>query len=143
MSPRADPLLAAIDAARAPTYTILARWSKEQTPDWYAANQEEDGTLPSGVANPSAADRTIDVTGSLFDGKVYKAPAYPRRFLKEELLRIRQTKKGIPIVDWGDDKDGSKKTAKDVLDMDEGETIEEYEVEKIVKYVGKGKKKVR
>jgi len=26
--------------------------------------------------------------------------------------------------------------------MDEGETIEEYEVEKIVKYVGKGKKKV-
>ena len=128
--------------ARAPTYTILARWSKEQTPDWYAANQEEDGTLPSGVANPSAADRTIDVTGSLFDGKVYKAPAYPRRFLKEELLRIRQTKKGIPIVDWGDDKDGTKKTAKDVLDMGEGETIEEYEVEKIVKYVGKGKKKV-
>ena len=128
--------------ARAPTYTILARWSKEQTPDWYAANQEEDGTLPSGVANPSDADRTIDVNGSIFDGKVYKAPAYPRRFLKEELLRVRQTKKGIPIVDWGDDKDGSKKTAKDVLDMDEGETIEEYEVEKIVKYVGKGKKKV-
>jgi hypothetical protein len=94
------------------------------------------------VANPSDADRTIDVNGSIFDGKVYKAPAYPRRFLKEELLRVRQTKKGIPIVDWGDDKDGSKKTAKDVLDMDEGETIEEYEVEKIVKYVGKGKKKV-
>ena len=45
-------------------------------------------------------------------------------------------------MDWGDGKDGKKKTASDVLDMDEGETLEEYEVEKIVKYVGKGKKKV-
>eukprot|EP01046_Picozoa_sp_COSAG06_P004290 COSAG06_NODE_178_length_20949_cov_26.114053_7_plen_587_part_00 len=128
--------------ARAPTYTIVARWSKEQTPDWYAANQEEDGTLPSGVSNPSDADRTIDVAGSLFDGKVYKAPAYPRRFLKEELLRVRQTKKGIPIVDWGETKDGKKKTGSDVLDMDEGETIEEYVVEKIVKYTDKKKTKV-
>ena len=51
-------------------------------------------------------------------------------------------KKGIPIVDWGEDSKGKKKTAKDVLDMDEGETLEEYEVEKIVRYVGKGKKKV-
>ena len=128
--------------ARAPTYTILARWSKEQTPDWYAANQEDDGTLPSGVSNPSDADRTIDVAGSIFDGKVYKAPAFPRRFLKEELVRVQQTKKGIPIVDWGDDKDGKKKTAQDVLVMGEGETLEEYEVEKILRYVGKGKKKV-
>ena len=33
-------------------------------------------------------------------------------------------------------------TASDVLDMDEGETVEEYVVDKIVRYVGKGKKKV-
>lgn len=35
----------------------------------------------------------------------------------------------MPIVDWGETKDGNKKTASDVLDMDEGETIEEYVVE--------------
>ena len=128
--------------ARAPTYTIIARWSKEQTPDWYAANQEPDGTLPSGVSNPSDADREIDVPGSIFDGERYKAPAYPRRFLKEELLRVRQTKKGIPIVEWGKTKDGKKKTSEDVLDIDEGETLEEYEVDKILKYTDKKKTKV-
>eukprot|EP01043_Picozoa_sp_COSAG02_P037612 COSAG02_NODE_2836_length_7923_cov_152.700153_7_plen_131_part_00 len=76
------------------------------------------------------------------DGERYKAPAYPRRFLKEELLRVRQTKKGIPIVEWGTTKDGKKKTSEDVLDIDEGETIEEYVVEKILRYTDKKKNKV-
>ena len=129
--------------ARAPTYTILARWSKESTPDWFEANQEEDGTIPSSVASPSEESRTIDAEGSIFDGEVYKKPAYPRRFLKEELVRVVQDKKGIPVVNWGETKGGKKKTAADVLDMDEGETLEEYVVEEIKRYVkGSNKKKV-
>ena len=129
--------------ARAPTYTILARWSKESTPDYYEANAEPDGTLPSSVVSPSDADRTIDINGNLFDGKIYKKPAYPRRFLKEELVRVLKDSKGIPIVEWGEDEKGKKKTASDVLDMDEGETLEEYEVESIVKRVGKSKVEVK
>ena len=128
--------------ARAPTYTVLARWSKESTPDWYAANAEDDGTLPSSVTTPSAADRTINIPGSLFHNKVYKKPAYPRRFLKEELVRVLKDENGIPIVEWGSDDEGKKKTAKDVLDMEEGETVEEVDVEKIVGYANKSKTKV-
>ena len=128
--------------ARAPTYTILARWSKESTPDYYKANAEDDGTLPSAVQTPSVNDRTIDIPGNIFDDKVFKTPAYPRRFLKEELLRVVKNKKQIPIVDWGE-KGKKKQVAADVLDMDEGETIEEYEVEHIVKKVGKNKVEVK
>ena len=49
-------------------------------------------------------------------------------------------KKGIPVVNWGETK-GGKKTAADVLDMDEGETLEEYEVQEIKGYVKGSKKK--
>ena len=131
--------------ARAPTYTILARWSKESTPDFYEANQEPDGTLPSGVSTPSAADRTIDAPGSIFDGKVYEKPAYPRRFLKEELVRVRQDKKGVPIVQWGTTEKGGKgkqKTGEDVLDIKASETLEEYEVETVLRWANKSKTKV-
>ena len=131
--------------ARAPTYTILARWSKESTPDYYAANQENDGTLPSGVSTPSVADRTIDAPGSIFDGRVYEKPAYPRRFLKEELLRVRQDKKGIPIVEWGTTEKGGKgkkKTGEDVLGIKAAETLETYEVQRIVRWANKSKTKV-
>ena len=72
---------------------------------------------------------------------MYKKPAYPRRFLKEELVRVVKDKKGIPVVNWGETKGGKKKTAADVLDMDEGETMEEYEVQEIKGYVKGSKKK--
>ena len=130
------------EVARAPTYTVLARWSKESTPDWYDANAEDDGTLPSSVATPSESDRTINIPGSLFHNKVYKKPAYPRRFLKQELVRVLKDEKNIPIVEWGTDAKGKKQTAADVLDMDEGETLEEYVVKKIMKYANKSKTKV-
>ena len=55
---------------------------------------------------------------------------------------MRQTKKGIPIVEWGTTKDGKKKTSEEILDIDEGETIEEYVVEKILRYTDKKENKV-
>ena len=76
---------------------------------------------------------------------MYEKPAYPRRFLKEELVRVRQDKKGVPIVQWGTTEKGGKgkqKTGEDVLDIKASETLEEYEVETVLRWANKSKTKV-
>lgn len=118
--------------ARAPTYSITARWSKESTPDYYAANDELDGTIPSGAKDLVSEDaRTIKIPGHKFNGEVFEKPAYERRFTKEELVRVPVDKKGAPKVKWGNKSDSE---IADYLGQDKsGQTIEEYEIEKIVK----------
>eukprot|EP01047_Picozoa_sp_COSAG01_P072823 COSAG01_NODE_11689_length_1878_cov_144.896009_2_plen_483_part_01 len=83
---------------KAPTYTVIAHWSKESNADWYAANSE-DTTLPSGI---TLKDEVIDVPGSPLDGRPYKAGSYGRKFLKDELVRVPTDKKGEPIADGRD-----------------------------------------
>ena len=87
---------------------IIAKWSKESTPDWYEANQEEGGTLPSGV---KIRDEEIDIPGSTFDGETFARGSYGRKFVKDELVRGPMDKKGQPIVE-------GKLTGKDETDAD-------------------------
>jgi hypothetical protein len=98
----------------APTYTIIAKWSKETTPDWYAANEEEGGTLPSGV---KIRDEVIDIPGSVFDGETFARGSYGRKFVKDELVRVPMDKEGKPIVE-------GKLTGKEDSDEETDEEVE-------------------
>ena len=75
----------------APTYEIIARWSKESTPR-VAGNP---GTVPSEVKVLTAAQRDVTVTGIGITR--FPAASYPRKFMKDELFRVPHDKQG-PIV---------------------------------------------
>ena len=81
---------------KAPTYSIIAKWSKEETPDWYEANQEQGGTLPSGV---KIKDESIDIPNHILNGETYERGAFPRKFVKDELVRVPVDRKGKPIAE--------------------------------------------
>lgn len=99
----------------APTYTIIAKWSKESTPDWYEANSEDGGTVPSGV---KIKDEVINIRGSVFDGETFDRGSYGRKFVKDELVRVPMDNKGRPIVE-------GKLTGKDESDEETDEEVEE------------------
>eukprot|EP01045_Picozoa_sp_COSAG04_P007589 COSAG04_NODE_399_length_14959_cov_28.238730_18_plen_358_part_00 len=80
---------------RAPTYRIVARWSKESTPDIYQ-DVEEGGTLPSGTKRLRGADRNVDVPG--LGQRRYPKGSFARKFVKDELLRVPTDSKGFPIA---------------------------------------------
>ena len=81
---------------KAPTYSIIAKWSKEETPDWYETNQELGGTLPSGV---KIKDEVVNIPGNVLDGEQYERGAFPRKFVKDELVRVPVDRKGIPLAE--------------------------------------------
>ena len=83
---------------KAPTYSVIAKWSKESTPDWYEANQELGGTLPSGVKLPPGRIK-ITIPGHVLNQDSYDRGAFPRKFLKDELVRVpANSKTGNPIA---------------------------------------------
>ena len=82
--------------AKATTYTIIARWSKESSPDWSEANPDLT-SVPSGI---KLRKQTVNIHGSVFHNEVFPKGSYPRKFVKAELVRVpidRKTKK--PIVE--------------------------------------------
>ena len=79
---------------KAPTYRIIARWSKESTPDLY--QDEAGGTLPSGQDRLRGADRDVNVPGL---GQVrWPKGSFARKFTKDELLRVPKDEKDRPIA---------------------------------------------
>ena len=82
--------------AKATTYSIIALWSKETTPDWYAANQEQGGTLPSGI---KIKNEVIDIADSVFDGLTFARGSFARKFVKDELVRVPIDRRGRAIAE--------------------------------------------
>ena len=82
--------------SKAPTYSIIALWSKESTPDWYEVNQEQGGTLPSGV---KIKNEVINIAGSVFDGLTFARGSFARKFVKDELVRVPMDRKGQAIAE--------------------------------------------
>ena len=79
---------------KAPTYQIIARWSKESTPDLY--QDEAGGTLPSGQDRLRGADRDVNVPGL---GQVrWPKGSFARKFTKDEILRVPKDEKDRPIA---------------------------------------------
>ena len=80
----------------APTYSIIAKWSKETTPDYWESGQiEKIGTVPSGI---KLKREVIDIPGSVFDGLEFAEGSFPRKFLKDELVRVPMDRKKRPIA---------------------------------------------
>jgi hypothetical protein len=101
--------------AKATTYSIIAPWSKESTPDWYEANQEQGGTLPSGI---KIKNEVIDIAGSVFDGLTFARGSFARKFVKDELVRVPIDRKGRAIAEG----------IEEIADDDEPESEEEEPV---------------
>ena len=73
------------------TYTIVAVWVKEKIlqPSAIKNNRNEFGAEPITVNDPN----------SMFNGILYPAGAYERKFLIEELIKIEKDEKQKPIVE--------------------------------------------
>ena len=79
---------------KAPTYSIVARWSKEATPDIYLG--EAGGTLPSGYDRLRGAERDVTVPGL---GQMrWPKGSFARKFTKDELLRVPKDDNDKPIA---------------------------------------------
>ena len=104
---------------KAPTYSVVARWSKEATPDIYLG--EAGGTLPSGQDRLRGAERDVNVPGQ---GQMrWPKGSFMRKFTKDELLRVPKDDKDKPIAQ-------KKKELKlDQLDEDTDTDTEDEEEE--------------
>ena len=106
---------------KAPTYQIIARWSKESTPDLY--QDEAGGSLPSGQDRLRGADRDVNVPGL---GQVrWPKGSFARKFTKDELLRVPKDEKDRPIAQ-------KKSQLKLSSFEDEDDEQEETKIQKVV-----------
>ena len=98
---------------------MVARWSKEATPDIYLG--EAGGTLPSGQDRLRGAERDVNVPGQ---GQMrWPKGSFVRKFTKDELLRVPKDDKDKPIAQ-------KKKELKlDQLDEDTDTDTEDEEEE--------------
>ena len=82
---------------RATTYTIVGQWSKETSPQWSPDNDDlNSNTAPSGI---KLRKIKVKLPGHKFHDKTYPFGSFPRKFLKEELLRVETDSDGDAIVD--------------------------------------------
>eukprot|EP01046_Picozoa_sp_COSAG06_P026199 COSAG06_NODE_2243_length_7267_cov_3.942662_2_plen_618_part_00 len=98
------------NVAKAPTYEIIAPWSKEKTP----------GMLPSSQTNTSTVEvRTLNLPDHVLDKKVLPNNSYARKFVKEDLIRVPTDKDGYPLANFEGIDDLEAYIGPDFLDVQE------------------------
>ena len=129
------------------TYTIISQWIHEKLIQPSAIQSDMEDRR---VMKPRTY--TVDTPDTIFEGYAYPKGSYKRKFMKEELVGVERGKDGYPIVDKPDEpmvppkfvepireskkkerpKRAKKAPSRLGFDGEEGQTIEQYKIKKIL-----------